>query len=108
MTKNNPHNLCCCEKRNLCMYRCMKYLCKVNFEEYLIIKRICKTYIKTIAKYIQVPPMLNFLCSSFSALWLIYLTARINSTFISISTIQKKIVHHWVDASSQWPALQLA
>ena len=90
MTKNNPHNLCCGEKRNLCRYRCMKYLYKVNFE-YLIIKRICKTYIKTIAKYIQVPPILNFFYSSFSTLWLIYLTAKIISTLISISTIDKKL-----------------
>ena len=54
-----------------------------------MITRFCKTYIKTIAKYIQVPPILNLLYSSFSTAWGIYLTARIISTFISISIFQK-------------------
>ena len=55
-------------------------------------KRFCKTYIKTIPKYIEVPPILNFLYGSFSAAWVIYFTARIISTFISISTFPKKKV----------------
>ena len=53
-------------------------------------KRFCKTYIKTIPKYIEVPPILNFLYASFSAAWVIYLTARIIFTFVSISTFPKK------------------
>ena len=57
-------------------------------------KRFCKTYIKTIPKYIQVPPILNFLYGSFSTAWVIYLTARIISTFISISTFPKKLTSH--------------
>ena len=39
-------------------------------------KQFGKTYIKTIAKYKQVPPMLNFLYGSFSTVWVIYLTAK--------------------------------
>ena len=74
----------------LCLYRCMKKY-KVNFQ-YLMTKQFCKTYIKTILKYIQVPPILNFLYGSFSTAWLIHLTARIISTFISISIFPKKIV----------------
>ena len=53
-------------------------------------KQFCKPYVKTIAKYYQVPPILNFLYGSFSTAWVIYLTARIISTFISIFTFQKK------------------
>ena len=34
-------------------------------------KRFCKTYIKTIPKYIEVPPILNFLYGSFSTAWVI-------------------------------------
>ena len=56
-----------------------------------MIKRIRTTYVKTIAKYIQVPPIPNFLYSPFSTAWVIYLTARIISTFMSISTFQKKL-----------------
>ena len=55
-------------------------------------KRFCKTYIKTIPKCIEVPPILNFLYGSFSTAWVIYLTARVIPTFISISTFPKKIV----------------
>ena len=72
----------------LCICRCMKQY-KVNFQ-YLMTKRLCKTYMKIIPKYIQVPPILNFLYSSFSTAWVIYFTARIISTFISISTFPKK------------------
>ena len=91
----------------LCICRCMKQY-KVNFQ-YLMTKRLCKTYMKIKPKYIQVPPILNFLYGSFSTAWVIYFTARIISTFISISTFPKKIVlscklnylhscyfHHWV------------
>ena len=78
-------------------------LCKRNFfmeslfkaitaKRKLPSKRFCKTYIKTILKYIQVPPILNFLYGSFSTAWVIHLTARIISTFISISIFPKKIV----------------
>ena len=56
-------------------------------------KRFCKTYIKTIPKHIQVPPILNFLYGSFSTAWVIYLTAGIISTFISTSTFPKKNCH---------------
>ena len=57
-------------------------------------KRFCKTYIKTIPKYIEVPPILNFLYGSFSAAWVIYFTARIISTLIRIyiHISKKKIV----------------
>ena len=72
----------------LCICRCMKQY-KVNFQ-YLMTKRLCKTYMKIIPKYIQVPPILNFLYGSFSSAWVIYLTVSIISTFISISTFPKK------------------
>ena len=59
-------------------------------------KRFCKTYIKTIAKYIEVPPILNFLYGSFSAAWVIYFTARIISTLIRIyiHISKKKLSFH--------------
>ena len=37
-------------------------------------------------KYIQVPPILNFLYGSFSSAWVIYLTVRIISTFVSVKS----------------------
>ena len=58
-------------------------------------KRFCKTYIKTIPKYIEVPPILNFLYGSFSAAWVIYFTVRIISTLIRIYMhISKKKLFH--------------
>ena len=59
-------------------------------------KRFCKTYIKTIPKYIEVPPILNFLYGSFSAAWVIYFTARIISTLICIyiHISKKKLSFH--------------
>ena len=59
-------------------------------------KRFCKTYIKTIPKYIEVPPILNFLYGSFSAAWVIYFTARIISTLIRIyiHISKKKLSFH--------------
>ena len=59
-------------------------------------KRFCKTYIKTIPKYIEVPSILNFLYGSFSAAWVIYFTARIISTLIRIyiHISKKKLSFH--------------
>ena len=59
-------------------------------------KRFCKTYIKTIPKYIEVPPILNFLYGSFSAAWVIYFTVRIISTLIRIymHISKKKLSFH--------------
>ena len=61
-------------------------------------KRFCKTYIKTIPKYIEVPPILNFLYGSFSAAWVIYFTARIISTLIRIYIHISKKNCHFIEA----------
>ena len=59
-------------------------------------KRFYKPYIKTILKYIEVTPILNFLYGSFSATWVIYCTARIISTLIRIyiHISKKKLSFH--------------
>ena len=69
-------------------------------------KQFCKTYIKTIAKYKQVPPILNFLYGSFSTAWVIYLTEDHFYFHIYIHISKKK--YNFGYASSQWPPLQLA
>ena len=101
------------------IYRCMKKY-KVNFQ-YLMTKRFCKTYLKTIPKYIQVPPILNFLYGSFSTAWVIYLTVRRSFLLPHLYPhFQKKLSFHVSSiifihvsstigyASSQWSTLQLA
>ena len=73
-----------------------------------MIKRICKTYLKTISEI--------YPSTSYSEFSVQFFFNRMGSLFnyedhlyfhIYIH-ISKTIVHDWVDASSQWPALQLA